>query len=101
MVGLFADKLGSALLDEAGIAPSQMCRTLTVDQSKRLVQVMKHFCVPITATRSFEQAQVTAGGVSLQEIHMETMESKIQPGHDAGLSGHNGIKTDTGTLFCR
>ena len=80
MVGLFADKLGSALLDEAGIAPSQMCRTLTVDQSKRLVQVMKHFCVPITATRSFEQAQVTAGGVDTTQVSADTMESKLIPG---------------------
>ena len=51
-----------------------------MDQSKRLVQVMKHFCVPITATRSFEQAQVTAGGVDTTQVSADTMESKLIPG---------------------
>lgn len=36
--------------------------------------------VPITGSRGFEQAQVTAGGVPLTEIEKETMESKLVQG---------------------
>lgn len=36
--------------------------------------------VPITGSRDFTQAQVTAGGVPLSEIEKETMESKLVPG---------------------
>ena len=80
MIGLFADKLGVALLEEAGISPSQMSRDLDEAQTKRLVQKLKHFAVPVTATRSFEQAQVTAGGVDTSQVVADTMESKLVPG---------------------
>ena len=40
----------------------------------------KKFEVKITGTRSFDQAQVCAGGVSLEEIDPLTMESLKCPG---------------------
>ena len=80
LVGLFAEKLGVALLEEAGIAKDLMSFELSKKQANRLVQLCKHFEVPITATRSFEQAQVTAGGVDTSEVFSETMESKLIPG---------------------
>ena len=49
-------------------------------QAKRFVQKIKHFSVPITATRSFDQAQVTAGGVDTAQVASDTMESKLVPG---------------------
>ena len=41
---------------------------------------IKHLRVPITATRSFEQAQVTAGGVDTSQVDAQTMESKLVAG---------------------
>lgn len=80
MIGLFADKLGVALLEEADIPPSQMSRELKEVQAERLVQTIRHFSVPVVATRSFEQAQVTAGGVDTTQVMADTMESKLIPG---------------------
>ena len=80
MIGLFADKLGAALLEEAGISPAQMCRKLSGEQALRLTEQIKHFSVPVAATRSFEQAQVTAGGVDTAQVMAETMESGLVPG---------------------
>lgn len=80
LIGLFADKLGVALLEEADIEPSQMSRELDTAQAKRLVGKIKHFSVPVVATRSFEQAQVTAGGLDTAQVVAETMESKLVPG---------------------
>ena len=80
LTGLFADKLGVALLEVADISPSQMSRELTGVQAEQLVHKMKHLTVSVTATRSFEQAQVTAGGVDTSQICADTMESKLISG---------------------
>ena len=80
MIGLFADRLGTALLEEADISPSQMCRKLEKTQAKRLADRIKHFMVPVEATRSFEQAQVTAGGVDTSQVNADTMESRLIKG---------------------
>ena len=80
MIGLFADKLGAALLEEADIPLAQPSRKLDQTQADRLVKQIKHFSVPIAATRSFEQAQVTAGGVDTAQVMADTMESKLVPG---------------------
>lgn len=55
---------------------------------KKLAQVLadkgicggKALCVPVHGSRGFEQAQVTAGGVSLMEVKEATLESKKVPG---------------------
>lgn len=80
LIGLFADKLGAALLEEAGISKDLMSGRISDQQIRRLTDVIKHFEVPITATRSFEQAQVTAGGIDTSEVDPETMESRLIPG---------------------
>ena len=36
--------------------------------------------IPITGTRGFAKAEVTAGGVRLDEIDSRTMQSKLVPG---------------------
>ena len=41
---------------------------------------IKDFRVPITGINSFDQAQVTAGGVDIAEIDTATMESKLVSG---------------------
>lgn len=41
---------------------------------------LKEFRFPIEKTFGIERAQVTAGGVSTEEVEAETMESKIAPG---------------------
>ncbi len=36
--------------------------------------------MPITGTLGFKKAEVTAGGVALEEVDSHTMQSKIVPG---------------------
>jgi predicted Rossmann fold flavoprotein len=50
-----------------------------IDRGK-LVAAVKRLRVPITGTLGFEKAEVTAGGVALDEVDSRTMESKHQPG---------------------
>jgi hypothetical protein len=47
---------------------------------KRLVQWLKDFRIDISGYRSYDEAIITAGGVSLKEIDPKTMESKLVKG---------------------
>jgi predicted flavoprotein YhiN len=53
---------------------------LTRDQRKALVRAVVEWPLPITGNRGFTYAEVTAGGVPLQEIDLKTMESRLCPG---------------------
>ncbi len=45
-----------------------------------LVTSLKQLPLPVTGTRGYEKAEVTAGGVSLKEVDPRTMQSRIQSG---------------------
>jgi predicted Rossmann fold flavoprotein len=45
----------------------------------RLVQYVKRLAVPITGTLGFKKAEVTAGGIALDEVDSRTMQSKLVP----------------------
>ena len=60
--------------------PDASCASLTPAQARKLLAQIKHFPVPVDGTRSFEQAQVTAGGVLTDEVCRETMESELVEG---------------------
>ena len=47
---------------------------------KRLVQWLKDYRIEITGYRGYDEAIITAGGVSLKEIDPRTMESKLTKG---------------------
>ena len=53
---------------------------LTKYECKRLVQTVKKFRTAIRATKSFEQAQICAGGVNTKELYAENMESRLVKG---------------------
>ena len=79
-VGLFNRKLAEVLIKEAGISLGDSPKKLSDEQIERLATIAKGLRVDITGSKSFEQAQVCAGGVDTEEICAETMESKIVPG---------------------
>jgi len=47
---------------------------------QNLVQAVKRMRLPIRGTLGFEKAEVTSGGVALDEVDSRTMESKLCPG---------------------
>jgi predicted flavoprotein YhiN len=53
---------------------------LSKQQRLRLVEAIKRQAIPISGTRGFAKAEVTAGGVSLAEVDSRTMASKLVPG---------------------
>lgn len=79
-VGLFNKKLAEVLIKEAGISLGDAPKKVSQEQIEGFAQIAKGFRVDITGSKSFEQAQVCAGGVDTSEICPDTMESKLVKG---------------------
>ncbi|MCC6613034.1 MAG: aminoacetone oxidase family FAD-binding enzyme [Anaerolineae bacterium] len=75
-----SDRLARALLDQAGIAAGTIFGALTREQRRAIVGVVCALRLPITGDRGYTYAEVTAGGIPLSEIRLETMESRACPG---------------------
>lgn len=78
LTGLLPSKLNTALLCCAGmdINSRNIDINSAAEKAKKLAAIMKSFKMEIIGTNSFENAQVTAGGVSMDELNHNTMESK-------------------------
>ena len=74
------ERLARALCAEAGIVPGTSADRLTREQRRALAQTVTQMLLPITGNRGYKVAEVTAGGISLSEIHLDTMESRLCPG---------------------
>jgi predicted Rossmann fold flavoprotein len=72
--------LSDIVLSLAGMSPDRRAAALTRVERTRLVQVVKQMVLPVVSTLGFEKAEVTSGGVALDEVDSRTMESKLQPG---------------------
>ena len=77
MVGLLNHKLSDVLLKEAHISLKKPAEEITKKELLQLVKQCKHMEVCVTGSKSFEQAQVCAGGVHTDEINPRTMESNL------------------------
>jgi predicted flavoprotein YhiN len=53
---------------------------VTVEERNEIIRLLKHFPFTIVSLRSFKEAIVTQGGVSVKEINPSTMESKLVEG---------------------
>lgn len=77
MVGLFNHKLSYIMMKQAHIDPTKKSPNISKDEIEALVEQMKEFRMTISETNTFDHAQVSAGGVSTEEIDENTMESKL------------------------
>ena len=76
LIGLINKRYVSAILKEARIfKQNTTIKDLTDNQLEALIDLLFDWRFLVTGSKSFSDAQVTAGGVSLEEINPETMES--------------------------
>src|SRR5207253_3344798 len=68
------------LLVLAGFPSERKAAALSKVERARLVSAVKHSRIPLTGTLGFKKAEVTAGGVCLDEVDSRTMQSKLVPG---------------------
>jgi predicted Rossmann fold flavoprotein len=74
------ERLARALCEQAGVDPSARADQLRREERRALVASVCELKLPVTGSRGYNFAEVTAGGVPLSEIHLETMESRVCPG---------------------
>ncbi|MEO8333423.1 MAG: aminoacetone oxidase family FAD-binding enzyme [bacterium] len=74
------DRLASALIAAAGIAPDRALSDLPRDERIRLIEMLVRGVLPWTSDEGYKKAEVTGGGVSLAEVDPRTMESRRRPG---------------------
>lgn len=74
---LLPKKIIPVIVNLSGIEPSRKVNSITKEERKNLVRLMKNFEINITDFYSIDAAIVTSGGVDVKEIDPKTMKSKI------------------------
>lgn len=81
---ILADKLPRRLADSLLALTGQPVDRKAAGLSKvdraKLVAAIKRLRLPVQGTLGFEKAEVTTGGISLDEVDSRTMQSKLVPG---------------------
>jgi predicted flavoprotein YhiN len=70
-------RVGETIVALSGAAPNSPVGEFSKAQRRRLVQTVKQLDIPVAGTMGFRKAEVTAGGVSLDEVDSRTMQSKL------------------------
>ena len=73
-------RLAEALLEDAGVAASTTRSQLKREERVRLVETLTRHSLHWTGDEGYKRAEVTGGGVALDEIDPRTMESRLCPG---------------------
>lgn len=74
------DRLAMFLLSRAQVDPARSLAELRREERRRLLDILVRCPLPWTADEGYKKAEVTGGGVSLAEIDVRTMQSKLAPG---------------------
>ncbi len=72
-------RLCEALLERAALSPESKAAELSRAGRARFVQAIKRATIAVSGTRGFGKAEVTAGGVALDEVDSRTLQSKLVP----------------------
>src|SRR5205085_4880906 len=73
-------RLADVVVEEAGLARHRKAAALGREDRDRLVAAIKQLAIPLTGTLGFKKAEVTAGGIALDEVDSRDMQSKRVPG---------------------
>ena len=74
------DRLARALCTQSGVDPATPGHRLSREDRRALSVAAAEMTVPIEGDRGYAFAEVTAGGVPLRELHLETLRSRRCPG---------------------
>jgi hypothetical protein len=73
-------RLADALVARAGADPARASARLTREERTRLADVLGACEIEIAGDEGYRPAEVTGGGVPLEEVHTRTLESRRVPG---------------------
>jgi predicted Rossmann fold flavoprotein len=84
LAGVLSTKIPRRVADQllivCGLAIDRKAAALSKPDRQKLVSAVKRLRLPLRGTLGFEKAEVTAGGVSIDEVDSRTMQSKKVPG---------------------
>ena len=80
VAGLFPAKLLPVMVDLSGIPEEKRVNEITKGERKKFTDLIKDFTMTLTGLRSYSEAIITRGGISVKEIDPGTMESKLIKG---------------------
>ena len=75
--GLIQRRLLISLLKKSNIPENRISSELKKEERIRLIENIKHLELSISELGSFEEAMITSGGISINQINPKTLESKI------------------------
>ena len=81
--GMVNQKIADMILERLPFAKtvfSDMSQKQILMQAQKAAELLKHTEISITGTKPFAQAQVTAGGIVVDQVDSYTMESKVLSG---------------------
>ena len=77
---LLPQKMIDVVVARSGIDPHKKVNSITVQERRTLISLLKGFSVPLQGFRPIDEAIVTKGGVNVTEIKPASMESRIVSG---------------------
>ncbi|MBU6481761.1 MAG: NAD(P)/FAD-dependent oxidoreductase [Nitrospirae bacterium] len=77
---LVTERFAESLCRYLGITPQTAIAQLPRKDRDRVLPALTKFLLPVQQDRGWNYAEVTAGGVPLEEVNFRTMESKLVPG---------------------
>lgn len=80
VAGLVPHSMVPVVVERSGVSGDTPVNSVTRENRKALEDVLRHFTVEVTGTRSVAEAIVTSGGIKISEVNPKTMESKIVKG---------------------
>jgi len=81
LVGLINKKLIIPVLEEAGIKNyNRAVSSLNKQEVKKLIKILLGFEFEVIGSDGFDDAQVTSGGINLEEVNKTTLESLLVEG---------------------
>jgi predicted Rossmann fold flavoprotein len=72
-------RLAESIMTRAMIPADRRAAELSRAERATIIDGLKRSAIPINGTLGFKKAEVTAGGVSLDEVDSRTMQSKLAP----------------------
>ncbi len=78
--GALPARLADWLLADAGIDPACQLAQLPRDARRALIDRLVRYPLPWTGDEGYKKAEVTGGGVALDQVHPATLESRKHPG---------------------
>jgi predicted Rossmann fold flavoprotein len=74
------ERVASLLLETAGVVPDTPLHRLPREARRSVVSSLAAFPLPVAGTEGYRTAEVTAGGVALEEVDPGSGESRLVPG---------------------